>query len=91
MRKVYKKITRYIAFILCVVLVLQGFVVPGNGSWNMTAEAAELPWELIGRVTSRIVNEVKGVNRVLYDCTVAFVAILVCAEITCFNNNTKTF
>ncbi len=35
----------------------------------MTAEAAELPWEVIGKVTSRIVNEVKGVNRVLYDCT----------------------
>lgn len=35
----------------------------------MTAESAELPWEVIGRVTSRIVNEVKGVNRVLYDCT----------------------
>ena len=41
MRKVYKKITRYIAFILCVVLVLQGFVVPGYGSWEMTAEAAD--------------------------------------------------
>ncbi len=35
----------------------------------MTAEYAELPWELIGKVTSRIVNGVKGVNRVLYDCT----------------------
>lgn len=35
----------------------------------MTAEAAELPWEVIGKVTSRIVNEVKGINRVLYDCT----------------------
>lgn len=35
----------------------------------MTAEAAELPWEVLGKVTSRIVNEVKGVNRVLYDCT----------------------
>ncbi len=35
----------------------------------MTAEAAELPWELLGKVTSRIVNEVKGVNRVMYDCT----------------------
>lgn len=35
----------------------------------MTAEAAELPWEVIAKVTSRIVNEVKGVNRVLYDCT----------------------
>lgn len=35
----------------------------------MTAEAAELPWEVLGTVTRRIVNEVKGVNRVLYDCT----------------------
>ena len=35
----------------------------------MTAEFAELPWELLGKVSSRIVNEVKGINRVLYDCT----------------------
>ncbi len=35
----------------------------------MTAESAELPWEVLGIVTTRIVNEVKGVNRVLYDCT----------------------
>ena len=35
----------------------------------MTAEFAELPWEVLGKVSSRIVNEVHGVNRVLYDCT----------------------
>lgn len=35
----------------------------------MTAESADLPWEVLGKITSRIVNEVKGVNRVLYDCT----------------------
>ena len=35
----------------------------------MTAESADLPWEILGKVTTRIVNEVKGVNRVLYDCT----------------------
>lgn len=35
----------------------------------MTAEFAEIPWEVLGKVSSRIVNEVKGVNRVLYDCT----------------------
>jgi len=35
----------------------------------MTAESAQLPWEVLQKVTSRIVNEVKGVNRVLYDCT----------------------
>ena len=35
----------------------------------MTAESADLPWEVLGTCTRRIVNEVKGVNRVLYDCT----------------------
>ncbi|MCM1111612.1 MAG: glutamine-hydrolyzing GMP synthase [Muribaculum sp.] len=35
----------------------------------MTAEAAKLPWEVLEKVTNRIVNEVKGVNRVVYDCT----------------------
>ncbi len=35
----------------------------------MTAEAACLPWDVLSRVANRIVNEVKGVNRVLYDCT----------------------
>ncbi len=35
----------------------------------MTAEVAEIPWEVLGRVASRIVNEVRHVNRVLYDCT----------------------
>lgn len=35
----------------------------------MTAESADLPWEVLGTVTRRVINEVKGVNRVLYDCT----------------------
>lgn len=35
----------------------------------MTAEAAPLPWEVLNTVANRIVNEVKGVNRVLYDVT----------------------
>ncbi|HIX12933.1 MAG TPA: glutamine-hydrolyzing GMP synthase [Candidatus Anaerofilum faecale] len=35
----------------------------------MTAEPAYLPWDLIAKVTSRIVNEVPHVNRVMYDCT----------------------
>ena len=35
----------------------------------MTAESAQIPWEILEKVTTRIVNEVKGVNRVLYDCT----------------------
>ncbi|MEG1407685.1 MAG: glutamine-hydrolyzing GMP synthase [Ruthenibacterium sp.] len=35
----------------------------------MTAEAAFVPWEVLATVTTRIINEVKHVNRVLYDCT----------------------
>ncbi|MCO8193530.1 glutamine-hydrolyzing GMP synthase [Anaerofustis sp. NSJ-163] len=35
----------------------------------MTASAAQLPWEVLQKVTTRIVNEVDHVNRVLYDCT----------------------
>lgn len=35
----------------------------------MTAEAAEIPFEVLQTVMSRIINEVKGVNRVLYDLT----------------------
>jgi len=35
----------------------------------MTAEAAQIPWEVLNVVANRIVNEVKGVNRVLYDRT----------------------
>ena len=35
----------------------------------MTAESAEIPWEVLHKVTSRIVNEVDHVNRVFYDLT----------------------
>lgn len=35
----------------------------------MTAEAAQIPFEVLQTVMSRIINEVKGVNRVLYDLT----------------------
>ncbi len=33
----------------------------------MTAHWAELPYDLLGRVSSRIINEVRGLNRVVYD------------------------
>jgi len=33
----------------------------------MTAEAAPIPWDVLQTVMSRIVGEVRGVNRVLYD------------------------
>lgn len=33
----------------------------------MTAKWSELPYDLLGRVSNRIINEVRGINRVVYD------------------------
>ena len=33
----------------------------------MTAHWAELPYTLLGKVSNRIINEVRGINRVVYD------------------------
>lgn len=35
----------------------------------MTAEYVEIPWDVLGRISRRIVNEVKHVNRICYDIT----------------------
>ena len=33
----------------------------------MTADWARLPYELLERISSRVINEVQGINRVAYD------------------------
>ena len=36
---------------------------------GMTADFFEFPWEVLGKTATRIINEVRGVNRVVYDVT----------------------
>jgi GMP synthase (glutamine-hydrolysing) len=36
---------------------------------GMTADVFEFPWDVLTRAATRIVNEVRGVNRVVYDVT----------------------
>jgi GMP synthase (glutamine-hydrolysing) len=40
-----------------------------NSTDGMTADWTRLPHALLGRIASRIANEVRGVNRVVFDCT----------------------
>ncbi len=40
-----------------------------NTSDFMTADASNVPWEVLQTVMNRVINEVKGVNRVMYDLT----------------------
>jgi GMP synthase (glutamine-hydrolysing) len=36
---------------------------------GMTADWVQLPYDVLGRISSRIINEVRGINRVVYDIT----------------------
>jgi GMP synthase (glutamine-hydrolysing) len=36
---------------------------------GMTADWAKLPYEVLGTISNRIINEVRGINRVVYDIT----------------------
>jgi GMP synthase (glutamine-hydrolysing) len=36
---------------------------------GMTADWVPLPYELLGQISSRVINEVRGINRVVYDIT----------------------
>jgi GMP synthase (glutamine-hydrolysing) len=33
----------------------------------MSADWVKLPYELLGTISNRIINEIKGINRVVYD------------------------
>jgi len=35
----------------------------------MTADFAHIPHEVLGKMSNRIINEVRGINRVVYDIT----------------------
>ncbi len=38
-----------------------------NSTDGMTADWVPLPYDLLGKISNRIINEVKGINRVVYD------------------------
>jgi GMP synthase (glutamine-hydrolysing) len=38
-----------------------------NSLDGMTADWARIPYEVMGKISNRIINEVRGVNRVVYD------------------------
>jgi GMP synthase (glutamine-hydrolysing) len=40
-----------------------------NSVDGMTADFARIPWNVLQNVSTRIVNEVDGINRVVYDVT----------------------
>jgi GMP synthase (glutamine-hydrolysing) len=38
-----------------------------NSNDGMTADWAKIPYEILGEISNRIINEIKGINRVVYD------------------------
>ena len=46
---------------------LEQFELMGALNALMTADWVKLPYELLGTMSSRIINEVSGINRVVYD------------------------
>ena len=38
-----------------------------NSNDGMTAEWSKLPYELLGDISNSIINQVQGINRVVYD------------------------
>jgi GMP synthase (glutamine-hydrolysing) len=36
---------------------------------GMTADYAKIPYDVLDKISTRITNEVKGINRVVYDIT----------------------
>jgi len=44
-----------------------GFACTVTSTDAMTADWAKLPHALLGRISNRVINEVRGVNRVVYD------------------------
>jgi GMP synthase (glutamine-hydrolysing) len=36
---------------------------------GMTADFVQLPYEVLARISSRVINEVRGINRVVHDIT----------------------